>query len=596
MATEYFYGGKAYSLDPSYGNPIAYGIPFSSFSSAIDPRTANQIKEASETLNTGIKNVEVGAMSPEVFDSIPKQHFKEMNRLAKLTGAELSFHAPMIDPTGITEHGFEEMNRKAAEEQLWSSIEKANELNPKGTVVTFHATSAGLPPAELKIKEGKEEKVKSVLYIDRKGKIGQIREEEKYYGSKDGKPVPFNPDEELRRINEDSWMETLSNLNFHAHRGAEAIGVGVKEAREAKAMEITANLAKKEIQGEEKENLEMLNQEATRNINHGKIYLRDSYRYLRELYNQIYKDADSKTKEKLQEYYHKVKPYITEFDKLEQNPDKLKEFSKVIEEGVKTMGEIKDIKIVRPLKEFAVEKSAETTANIALRGYKRFKDNAPIIALENHPANQSILTTGEDLRNVIEKSQKMFVEKAVKEGMSRGEAEKQAKKLIGATWDVGHINMLRMYGYDKSDVVKETEKIAPHVKKIHLSDNFGFQHTELPMGMGNVPMKEIMEKIGKEGYDVKKVIEAGNWWQHFSPGGKINPPLVPTMQAFGSPIYGNVGWNQVSGTPGSYFSGYGTMLPDQNFSIYGAGFTSLPAELGGQVQSKDSRFSGTPMS
>jgi len=76
------------------------------------------------------------------------------------------------------------------------------------------------------------------------------------------------------------------------------------------------------------------------------------------------------------------------------------------------------------------------------------------------------------------------------------EAGKQAaEKLIGATWDVGHINMIRRQGFGKEDIIKEAEKIAPVVKHIHLSDNFGFEHTELPMGMGNVPIKEIMKKL-----------------------------------------------------------------------------------------------------
>ena len=198
---------------------------------------------------------------------------------------------------------------------------------------------------------------------------------------------------------------------------------------------------------------------------------------------------------------------------------------------------------------------------------------------------------------IVEGAREKFVEKAVKDGMGQGEAEKQAEKLIGVTWDVGHINMLRKQGFNEEDIIKETEKVAKFVKHVHLSDNFGFEHTELPMGMGNVPMADIMKKIGQEGFDVKKVIEAGDWWQHFSPGGKSNPPIVPTLQGFGSPLYsGGPGWNNIYGVPGGYFGGYGTMLPEQHFQLYGAGFSSLPQELGGQMANKDSKFSGTPMS
>jgi sugar phosphate isomerase/epimerase len=75
--------------------------------------------------------------------------------------------------------------------------------------------------------------------------------------------------------------------------------------------------------------------------------------------------------------------------------------------------------------------------------------------------------------------------------LDEAKAEKEAEKLIGITWDVGHINMIRRFGYSEKDVIKEAGKVAPMLKHVHLSDNFGLEHTELPMGMGNVPIKEI---------------------------------------------------------------------------------------------------------
>ena len=594
-SNEYFYGGKTYNLDPKYGSPIMYGSNFSQLSSALDPRTANQIKEATETLNTGIRNLEVGNVQPDVFESVPKQHFKEMNRLAKLTGAKLSFHAPMIDPTGITEHGWEKMNQDAAEKQLWSAIEKSQELNPGENVVTFHASSVPLPSAEFKIKDGKTEKVKSMILIDPQGKLHPIKEEEKYFplgikGEKVGAPIPTSPkfEDEIRKQNDDLWSQQLSQLNFYSQRGTSEMG----DMNKLGIDKLNFKELKKEENSEWKkwEGLQM----------HAALDLSEAYRQLKSMYELAYKSAkntgDNKTIKELDIYANKILPLAGNFENIRGNKENLQKFSDLIEEGVNLLGEKKP-EILRPLRDFAIEKSAETTANLALRGYNEFKDKAPIIALENHPAQQSLLTTGEDLRDVIKKAQKLFIEKAKKEGMSEGEATKQAEKLIGATWDVGHINMMRRFGYDKSDILKQTDAVAPFVKKVHLSDNFGFEHTELPMGMGNVPMKEIMEKIGKEGYDVKKVIEAGNWWQHFSPGGKTNSPLVPTMQGLGTQMYGgSPGWNQIYGTPGGYFTGYGTMLPEQHFSLYGAGFSNLPMELGGQISGKDSRFSGTPMS
>jgi hypothetical protein len=53
-------------------------------------------------------------------------------------------------------------------------------------------------------------------------------------------------------------------------------------------------------------------------------------------------------------------------------------------------------------------------------------------------------------------------------------------------------------------------------------------------------------------------------------------------------------WNQTPVMNSSYFSGYGMMLPEQHFSMYGAGFSTLPVELGGQMSGR-SRMSGNPM-
>ena len=76
------------------------------------------------------------------------------------------------------------------------------------------------------------------------------------------------------------------------------------------------------------------------------------------------------------------------------------------------------------------------------------------------------------------------------------------------------------------------------------------------------------------------------------------PPINATLEAFGSPMYLGRAmapyWNQAASTYGSYFSGYGPFLPEQHFSMYGAGFSGMPVELGGQMPGKASRLSGTP--
>jgi len=202
------------------------------------------------------------------------------------------------------------------------------------------------------------------------------------------------------------------------------------------------------------------------------------------------------------------------------------------------------------------------------------------------------LSTAEDLRDLVKKAREEFAEQAVKKlNISKSEAQKQAEKLIGVTWDVGHINMLRGRGYEEKHLIEQTKKIAPFVKHVHLSDNFGLEHTELPMGMGNVPTKKMLDLIHEYNKKVKKIVETGDWFQPFK-----TTPFRETLAAFGSPTYGIDApyWNQIGYASGSYFAGQGATNPPIHHSIWGSGFSNLPIELGGQMAGR-SRVSGAPI-
>ncbi|MEK6827612.1 MAG: hypothetical protein AABX99_03970, partial [Nanoarchaeota archaeon] len=77
------------------------------------------------------------------------------------------------------------------------------------------------------------------------------------------------------------------------------------------------------------------------------------------------------------------------------------------------------------------------------------------------------------------------------------------------------------------------------------------------------------------------------------------PPFKETLKAFGSPIYSMQMapyWNQSQGLQQDYFGGYGQMLPKTNYEMFGAGFSHLPSELGGQRPGAEgSRMSGKGM-
>src|SRR3989338_2009404 len=70
-----------------------------------------------------------------------------------------------------------------------------------------------------------------------------------------------------------------------------------------------------------------------------------------------------------------------------------------------------------PLEDFATEKSSQTFGNAAWQSYKKFRDKSPVLVIENPPAGFA-LSTGEDIKNIVEASRKQFAENAKKEGMS----------------------------------------------------------------------------------------------------------------------------------------------------------------------------------
>jgi len=412
---------------------------------------------------------------------------------------------------------------------------------------------------------------------------------EKFFPGEAAKEIDAK--EELKNLNELNWNESLTDVGYYGGRAIEHIN---------HSQELLKHLEKLKNKKENEEELKMQEETIKANLNEGITMLNRSYRQLKQLYELAYKYGNEEDRRVLNQFGSKIK---TDAEKIKQNPwaeENIEIKKNIVNEGLETFNKIKTPpELFKLVQDFAKEKSSETYGDIAFETYEKFGNKSPVIAIENSYAGGEF-STGEELKELVERTRENFVKKAVKEGkLSESEARKKAEEMIGATWDVGRMNTLRKFGYDKKELIKETEKIAPLVKHVHLSDNFGFEGTELPMGMGNVPMKEIMEKLGQEGYEGKKAIEAMHWWQHFSPqGSPPNPPLVPTLKAFGSPIYSvEMGptWGQSLGFQQGYLSGYGNILPEGYVNTWGTGFSQLPSELGGQRQNSGGRMSGRPM-
>src|SRR3989344_479350 len=176
---ETIYPGADYGLNPSYGKEFSLGLSpgyeysFSQFGFPSDPTSANQLDKVSRKLNTGAKTIEVSGVSimgggaGGLVEKIPKQHFKEINRLKKLAGVDLTFHGPLVEASGFErESGWSELNRENQERQLWSAVERAHELEPTGNIVVTLHSSSGLPELRTRIKGKDGEEVPDIVVID----------------------------------------------------------------------------------------------------------------------------------------------------------------------------------------------------------------------------------------------------------------------------------------------------------------------------------------------------------------------------------------------------------------------------------------------
>lgn len=606
---ESLYVGGYSSLNPDYGNFVGYRLESAQIGAPTSIQTANQLNEVVSRIKEGVKNVELQPLQPDIFEQIPKQHFKEIQALMKLSGVRPSVHAPIIDPAGFGERVWEgEMAREAAERRLFATIEKSHELDPQGNIpIVFHS-SGGIPGAQFRPKKGvapgepgRFEEQKAVAINQETKQMVPVEVEEKYYPGRAGKVKVTTTEEEIDTINNSEWINSVTNLAFYKKESNDLI----QNAHSALAPWITAiekgQLTEKDLTAlpaQEK----MQIQGAVENLGRAELFLQNVEASFNTLYNKAYKYGDDKTKKVLIEISKDWKQQAEESEKLrrEAERDPLKGAQLIFDKSAlldKTLQVIKDIpapKVFVPVEDFAMDKAAQTFGNMAFKSFDKFGDSAPIIAIENMYQGFAF-SRAEDMEKLVKKSKQAFVKKAVEEGMSKSAAKRQADKLLGITWDVGHVNVMRKHGFTEEDVIKETEKIAKLVKHVHLTDNFGYADTHLPPGMGNVPTKEILKKLEKAGAlkDARAIVEAGSFVQHFK---KSPHPWV--LGAFGSGIYGakmEPYWNQITGVQGHYFSFPLAYLPEKHFSTYGSGFSSLPEELGGQIPGAQSRLSGAPM-
>lgn len=585
---------------------------------SVNPTSANQIGEIGKTLNQGVNNVEFGPIDPRVFDSIPKEHFKEIGRLGKVTGSKMSLHAPIIDVVGFTQEGWDESHRLSAEKQIESVVERAHEIDPKGNVpITIHGGTSGayewMKPSEEQKKEFEkhlrerggyseqeiqryvehetQKRIMTVVNQD-SGKVTAVKYDKRYSPLEKGGTVEREvyPREFMDNLNHNEWDRNKFQLIEMKKNLQEMKNINMPDMM--KYTLLNEKLATMGILSpEEKEEFKAVAQK----VSNSKQYEREVYQnamiQLREMHNNLKKyspdleEGNEKERERNRMAMERYAETLKEVSKGEMD------FTQATDKLIDSIMHVPAPKVWKPTDDFSVEKASLTLGEVAANSYKKFGKTSPMLCLENvYP--EMPLSRADSIRDTIEKAREIFVDKLIKEQkVSKEEAKQAAKSIIGATWDVGHINQLRKSGFSEEDILEETKKIAPYVKHAHITDNFGYSDSHLPPGMGNVPIKKMMEELEKSGFSGREILEIGGFAQNFPEEGAY----LPSLEGMGSPLYSISAppyWDKISYSSGQYFSGLGEIYPKQHFDMYGSGFSTLPRELGGDIQSSGkSRFS-----
>jgi sugar phosphate isomerase/epimerase len=656
MAENYesFYGGGVSSLSPEYGNFVGYRMSASALGFPGSPQTANQLGETVNALKQGVKAFEVSMVMPETTEVIPKQHFEEMRALMKLSGVKPSVHGPVIDASGFTDKGWGgDDGRADNERRMFDAIEKSHVLDPKGNIpIVFHSSN-GAPGAEWR--PGKKEWGEDEFVMEKGAAInretGQAIPIKREYKFRPGHPELFEKGgeyvrDERGRVKVDAKGKPIikyyegrpPGLLFDAEGSIDSINLGEWENKLTEVAQMNKhaeeiigsaalNLPEYEnagiIDGEvvnykTGETLPPFDKETGQDASYDQIrkaglFLENAELTFKGAFHNAYKYGTPEQKKELKKLSQDYADKMEATSEILRTRDGKKVLNiwgpvkrqKLLDEYVGKLRKItspdyggETPKLYQESTTFAMDKASETFGNLAMKSYERFGKSAPVIAVENMFQGFAF-SRAEDLKPLVEKSRERFVEQLVKkEGMSKKEAKRVAEKQLGVTWDVGHLNVMKKKGFTDEDILKQTKLISKDksmVKHVHLTDNFGFADSHLAPGMGNVPLKGILEELEKTGKlgEMRKIVEAGAFVQHFK-----KSPHPWTMAALGSPIYGMKNapyWNQVMDVQGSYFGGYGTVNPPTHHQYFGAGFTTMPVELGGQMPGGQSRFGGTPM-
>lgn len=577
---DYWQSDYWHSLDKRPGKEL--GVSTDLISLSTHP-FKEQLQELKAKVFSGVKNVEISFIatgkSARSQGPTPEQYGREereeLRQLAKVNDIQLTTHSPANAPglSGFAENRFSQEVQEASLKELKRTIEFAADV-AQGGAIAVHTQE--FPRAAFEA--GKEfeaypkEKEKAPIYFvnNKTGAIEALPRDHEIPIPKGGFTSPERTKEGFIK----EW-EKKKISDFEQ----EAIKKGEKNIPQY----IFNEFYKKDLEFAE---IEAKHQGAqAKKIEREAEFITDLRKKLEEQHKTDPGSADYNAKVWLERFEHESRERLSPREGSEEYKDFLKEPIKYIKEIEERTKRTKDqafeaadqakLKIeetkkkigdITPIEDYALGKTKEAIARGAMYAYEqeKFKKlEKPLVICPENVWTEFYGGHPRELKKIIVESRQAFSEKLVKEkNLSKAEADKVAEERIKATFDIGHVNVWRKWFQEPDPtgekfnkwVMKEVEQLTKDkiIGHVHINDNFGYEDIHIPPGQGNAPIKQFVDKITKEGYTGKMVIEAG--------GQREDQQVISSAwKTLGSPIYriDTIGrsWTDIEG---SYFGRTGS--------------------------------------
>ncbi len=601
---------------PSY-NPGDIPLQGSETETGLSPRNIgistppmqDQIRALEARIRQGATRVELGftgrekgsmgqgATTPEMYGTKDRQEIKEMAAFNKI---QLSTHATvsMGSLAGLSEGGFSEAARESALNEIKRAIDFASDTTKGGAVVVHtgefpRAISESFP--EFASYPEEPEKATMHLVDKRTGRvIEQVRKHMPVVlpvwetDAKTGDYVYLDEEKKRRKpvYDKDTGRFKVQEYGWDFFE-AEAKRMSQKEGRTIMPEEASYRLSL-DAREEQAKSWALIQSREYRELDAAKEKLKKAL----EVYEELEKTVPEDQKWKLQRQV--AAQYASDFVppeskmpvemlkerlwEIERRLESQREFGTSYEQQAKEISTLKEN--VRPIKEYAVDKSAETIARAAMFAMQQTnakKLPEPLFVAPENLFPEQYGSHPQELKRLILDSREKMSELLQKNGYDEKKADEIASQHIKATFDVGHAYTWRKYfkedpkkSWDENTkafndwLFKQVDdlnksKIIGHV---HISDNFGFYDEHVTPGQGLVPLKEFIEKVKKAG--IKSVM--------VEPAHQDYRAMLGGWTAFGSSIYGltvpptREGWADIEhsyfGLSASPYFLYGPTVPN----------------------------------